>query len=97
MRTPVFIISSVLGGLITLGIFPNAPVFGLEPDLVLIFSLCCVLLDETPVPVIYTSVITVFADMFYTGGIGTYTVPYVAVLLAAMWIFKGRQKDYRIY
>ncbi len=93
MRTLVFINSSVLGGLITFGIFPNAPVFGLEPDLVLIFSLCCVLLDETPVPVIYTSVITVFADLFYTGGVGTYTVPYVAVLLAAMWIFKGRQKD----
>ena len=93
MRYLVFIISSLLGGILTGGVLPNAEIFGLQPDILLILTLCCVLLDETPVPVVFMSIITVFMDIFYTGSVGTYTAPYAIVTLIALWVMKSRKKD----
>ena len=93
MRYLIFIISSIIGGIATAGILPNAEIFGLQPDILLVLTLCCVLLEETPMPIVFTSIVTVFMDLFYTGSIGTYTAPYAIVCLLTMWIMHGRKKD----
>lgn len=93
MRLLVFFISSVIGGIVTAGIAPQAQIFGLQPDLLLIVMLSCVILDETPVPIIFTCITTIVIDMFYTGAIGVYTIPYAVVLFLALGILKGRKRD----
>lgn len=93
MKYAVYIISSILGGILTASVFPQANILGLEPDLLLVFTLCLVMITDSPVPVIFTGVTALFIDMFYLGNVGTYTLPYIIVSLAVMWIWHGRNKD----
>ena len=93
MKYAVYIISSIAGGILTAGVFPQANILGLEPDLLLVFTLCLVMITDSPVPVIFTGLTSLFIDMFYLGNVGTYTLPYIIVSLAVMWIWHGRSGD----
>ena len=93
MRLIVFIISSIIGGILTAGVAPQAEIFGLQADMLLVLTLCCVMIDESPLPVVPTAVVAVIMDLFYTGTVGVYSVPYVLVCLIVAWVMKGRKKD----
>lgn len=93
MKYALYIISAILGGILTAGVFPQASLWGLEPDLLLVFAVCCIMISHSPAPVIFTGITAFFIDMFYMGSVGIYTIPYIIVLLAVMWIWQGRAAD----
>ncbi len=93
MKLFIFFISSVIGGVLTAGVSPQAELFGMQADLLLIVTLCCVMLEDSPMPIVFTSLVTIFIDLFYTGSIGIYTIPYAAVCLIAMWVLKNKKVD----
>ena len=69
MKYAVYIISAIIGGILTAGVFPQASLWGLEPDLLLVFAVCCVMISHSPAPVIFTGITAFFVDMFYMGSV----------------------------
>lgn len=91
MRYIVIIAIALLSALITGGVSPQLPIFGAEPDILLVAMLAMQLREKTLTPVIVCSVSAIFIDAFYAHAIGYYSLPYAVVGVIVFAIFRKRR------
>lgn len=78
----------ILGAILNGAVFNQYPIFGLEPDMMMLIMIAMILIERTATPIIFTSVAALFMDIMYSPAIGYYALPYALVGIAAYFIFR---------
>ena len=92
MRYLILTVITLIATMLT-GVFPLIPIFGVQPDLLLISMLSMLLLEKTPIPVLFTAGGALLLDVLFAPAIGYYSMPYVAVGLTVYLITKDWQEN----
>lgn len=72
-------------------VFPYSPIFGFQPDILLVIMLSVILIEQSAVVIIMTAIAAIGMDIIFVGSLGFYSFPYVFVGLVAYFIFVNRE------
>lgn len=76
MRAIVFSSTALIGLIFTSAVFPNINIAGIAPDIIICLIASITILDKSMVGAIIGLACGLLLDLFFTGAIGFYALPY---------------------
>lgn len=91
MRYVVLVAAAFISAALNGAVFTQAPILGIQPDILLVVMLSFVMVENSLVPMFYMAGASLMMDALFAPAIGYYTLPYVLTGTLTYLIFRKRQ------